>query len=97
MDKDLLLINQANDKPAFYSSRWRTTTTPDLAFAIKTTMQVELQLSGKTSASLQTCTVKTNTYHKDVKKMVKQPKEAIIKSSSETIPCKRTKNYYHTG
>ena len=32
-DHQLVLINSPDDTPTFYSRRWRTTTTPDLAFA----------------------------------------------------------------
>ena len=51
VDTKLLLINDPEDPPTFYSRRWLTTTTPDLAFATeniarKTTREVQNQLGG---------------------------------------------------
>ena len=51
IDQKLLLINDPEDPPTFYSRRWLTTTTPDLAFATddlarKTTRTVLNQLGG---------------------------------------------------
>ena len=33
IDHQLHLLNKADDPPTFYSRRWHTTSTPDLAFA----------------------------------------------------------------
>ena len=51
VDTKLLLINDPEDPPTFYSRRWLTTTTPDLALATeniarKTTREVLNQLGG---------------------------------------------------
>ena len=51
IDTKLLLINDPEDPPTFYSRRWLTTTTPDLALATeniarKTTREVLNQLGG---------------------------------------------------
>ena len=51
IDKRLLLINDPSDPPTFYSRRWLTTSSPDLAFATedvarKTTRKVLNQLGG---------------------------------------------------
>ena len=51
IDTKLLLINDPEDPPTFYSRRWLTTSTPDLALATeniarKTTREVLNQLGG---------------------------------------------------
>jgi ribonuclease HI len=51
IDNKLLLLNDPEDPPTFFSRRWLTTTTPDLAFATedlakKTTRSVQGQLGG---------------------------------------------------
>lgn len=51
IDQKLLLINDPDDAPTFYSRRWLTTTTPDLALATedlarKTTRRILDQLGG---------------------------------------------------
>ena len=51
MENRLLLLNDPEDPPNFYSRRWRSTSTPDLAFATadlskKTTRRVLNQLGG---------------------------------------------------
>ena len=51
VESKLLLLNDPEDPPTFYSRRWRTTSTPDLAFATddlskKTTRRVLNQLGG---------------------------------------------------
>ena len=51
IDNNLLLLNDPDDPPTFYSRRWMTTSTPDLAFATgdiacKTTREVSTQLAG---------------------------------------------------
>ena len=51
IDSNLHLLNQSDDEPTFYSRRWMTTSTPDLAFtsediAAKTTRTVLPQLAG---------------------------------------------------
>ena len=51
IDNSLVLINDPKDPPTFFSRRWRTTTTPDLAFATgdiasKTSRHVQNQLGG---------------------------------------------------
>lgn len=51
IDENLHLINQEDDDPTFYSRRWMTTTTPDLAFAtddlyVRTARTVLKQLGG---------------------------------------------------
>ena len=50
-DHRLNLINKHEDQPAFYSRRWRTTSTPDLAFCTddldgQINMEVREQLGG---------------------------------------------------
>ena len=52
IDNKLLLLNDPDDPPTFFSRRWRTTTTPDLAFATenlskKATRTVMGQLRGE--------------------------------------------------
>ena len=51
VESKLLLLNDPEDPPTFYSRRWKTTSTPDLAFATddlskKTTRKVLNQLGG---------------------------------------------------
>ena len=51
IDNHLHLTNEADDEPTFYSRRWMTTSTPDLAFAtndlyVRTTRTVLKQLGG---------------------------------------------------
>ena len=51
IDNHLHLINEVDDEPTFYSRRWMTTSTPDLAFAtndlyVRTTRTVLKQLGG---------------------------------------------------
>ena len=51
VESKLLLLNDPEDPPTFYSRRWRTTSTPDLAFATddlskKTSRRVLSQLGG---------------------------------------------------
>ena len=50
-DMNLLLLNDPDDPPTYYSRSWMTTSTPDLAFAteeiaLKTTREVDKQLGG---------------------------------------------------
>ncbi|KAL8604433.1 hypothetical protein ACOMHN_042262 [Nucella lapillus] len=51
IESNLLLLNDPEDPPTFFSRRWLTTTTPDLAFATedlaqKTSRKVQSQLAG---------------------------------------------------
>ena len=72
IDNNLLLLNNADDPPTFYSRRWLTTSSPDLAFATndiqaRTTRTVLKQLGGSD--------------HRPVKLAVDlnyRPKESII-------------------
>jgi hypothetical protein len=57
-DNKLILINKPDDQQTFYSRRWNTTTTPDLAFCTDdqhghTTNEVSEQLGGSDHRPIQ--------------------------------------------
>ena len=57
VESSLLLLNDPEDPPIFYSRRWKTTSTPDFAFAFddlskKTTRKVLTQFDGSNQRSI---------------------------------------------